>query len=462
MKVVLLNKNPAVSRLIGLSVDKLGYDFKEISSKDDISGKIDILVIDSEIEGFDSGLTLFADHTVFLVPKSLEKRPTGGEILEKPFLPTKFIEIIESFSNDSFADISSKSTEELKFDDFEDVMDDIEMPENIGNDLETNNQDESLENISQDIKDENNLNDELNSENFNSMHPEDSKENIDDLFENDDLIEVDDEKEPKNTDETQENLQEEILGNTQDTDEIDEISSIIDEIDNMGDDTDNNGDVLEIEEKENTLEENQEENKEDVINGEQNLIDNQDDMLKDEHLKQEDLQEHLDENDLLQEHNEAECENSKSILENDEINSDENINENLPEEHNDLKENLQNDEILDEITEQTSEDIQEVEKNEELEIENKADDKQIPNANIQNIDDITEQVMKVALNEEVSQDSKNSALNVHDEIDIKDDCVKQTIANKISEEINSTLSQSSIKEALKNMKININITFEDK
>lgn len=460
MKVVLLNKNPAVSRLIGLSVDKLGYDFKEISSKDDISGKIDILVADSEIEGFDSDLTLFADHTVFLVPKSLEKRPTGGEILEKPFLPTKFIEIIESFSNDSFADISSKNTEELKFDDFKDVMDDIEMSDSIGNDLETNNQDESLEDISQDVKDENNS-DELNGENFDSMQDDkDSKENIDDLFENDDLIEVNDEKESKNTDEPQENLQEENLDiNTQDTDEIDEISSIIDEIDNMDDDTDNNGDVLEIEEKENTLEKNQEGNKEDVINSEQNLIDNQDDILKDEHLKQEDLQELLDENDLS-------LENSENILSNDAINTDENINENLPQEDSDLKENLQNDdEILDEITEQVSEDKQEVEENEELEIEKKADDKQISNANIQNIDDITERVMKAALNEEILQDTENtvnSALNVHDEIDIKDDCIKQTIANKISEEINSTLSQSSIKEALKNMKININITFEDK
>lgn len=470
MKVVLLNNNPAVSRLISLSVNKLGYDFQEVASRDEITSNVDILVIDSEIDGFDSSLTSLANHTVFLVPKNLENIPEGGEILEKPFLPTRFIEIIESFSQNSFADVEPKEDDDIKFADFEDVMNDIEMSSSLENDLKDN-----LSIDEDNIKNEDIANKDID-EKLHIENLDNTKEEHGELFENEDISEVCDTQENQSVDDFKESLEKEISDiNTDNVDDIDEITSIIDEIDNMGDessDEQNLQDDMASQLKEEIPTENLEDE------AMQTNEENQDDFEKslDEVLGQDDLQEDVVETNL-----EEDSLKDDVNLDSGLVDENEEVGENLDEQQDDLQDNFKEDLIEDDSLSENAyeEDInlQEDEapefSSEESTLEDKVEDKnieQVSNEDIQDINEITEKAMKVALNEEVVDNVENNDeninedtnLNIHDELDIKNDSLKKDIANKISDEINSTLSQSSIREALKNMKININITFEDK
>ncbi|ASM38076.1 MAG: hypothetical protein SPI03_07835 [Campylobacter sputorum] len=470
MKVVLLNNNPAVSRLISLSVNKLGYDFQEVASRDEITSNVDILVVDSEIDGFDSSLTSLANHTVFLVPKNLENRPEGGEILEKPFLPTRFIEIIESFSQNSFADLEPKEDDDIKFADFEDVMNDIEMSSSLENDLKDN-----LSIDEDNIKNEDIANKDID-EKLHIENLDNTKEEHGELFENEDISEVCDTQENQSVDDFKESLEKEISDiNTDNVDDIDEITSIIDEIDNMGDessDEQNLQDDMASQLKEEIPTENLEDE------AMQTNEENQDDFEKslDEVLGQDDLQEDVVETNL-----EEDSLKDDVNLDSGLVGENEEVGENLDEQQDDLQDNFKEDLIEDDSLSENAyeEDInlQEDEapefSSEESTLEDKVEDKnieQVSNEDIQDINEITEKAMKVALNEEVVDNVENNDeninedtnLNIHDELDIKNDSLKKDIANKISDEINSTLSQSSIREALKNMKININITFEDK
>ena len=49
MNVALINKNPTVSRLITLSLNKLGADYIEIDEAGKLDGNFDYIVIDSEV-----------------------------------------------------------------------------------------------------------------------------------------------------------------------------------------------------------------------------------------------------------------------------------------------------------------------------------------------------------------------------------------------------------------------------
>lgn len=432
MKVVLLNNNPAVSRLIGLSVNKLGYEFLEVTSKDEILSKPDILVVDSEVDGFDSNLKTFANYTIFLVPKNSQNRPEGGIILEKPFLPTKFIEIIESFSSASFADFSTKDDEDLKFNDFDDVMNDVKLATDI-------QPQEDIKNISDD--------EELDFDD--KMNEISDEENIEELKDEEDLskdhLGEESLEESKTVEEFEENLEKEISDiDAKDVDDIDELASIIDEIDNMGDDnsTYNIDDLKQDEDKDladqlNTSDDFEQKLEEVLGSDDEELNDAQEEEITiDDDL---DLKEDFnsDDGDLKEDVSDDIIENDKSLNE---------VLDEIIEEQHDKDCEILDDNIHDDISDQTDmpKDI--------LEEDNK---------NINNIDEISEKAMKIALNEEVL-DNFGTDINIHDKLDIKDNTIKENIAHKISEEINSTLNQSSIREALKNMKININITFEDK
>lgn len=69
MNVLLINDNPAISRLISLSMKKFSYEFHEVSSVDDIY-PCDILIIDSKID-FDESFKSLAKHIVLILPKKL-------------------------------------------------------------------------------------------------------------------------------------------------------------------------------------------------------------------------------------------------------------------------------------------------------------------------------------------------------------------------------------------------------
>ena len=95
MKIVLLNANPAVSRLATLALNKMGYEYVEIGDVSELEGVFDVLIIDSDIDVKETNLKEFANKILYLSSKHSPTFENADRILPKPFLPTEFITIVE-------------------------------------------------------------------------------------------------------------------------------------------------------------------------------------------------------------------------------------------------------------------------------------------------------------------------------------------------------------------------------
>ncbi len=105
MKLLLINKNPVVSRMMMMSVPKAGFDIEEC---DDVyhlpSGSYDVVVIDDEMydENF---LNVIKQNLKYyqlgLVTNSKNINTSEFDfLLSKPFLPTDLIEILRKIKTD--------------------------------------------------------------------------------------------------------------------------------------------------------------------------------------------------------------------------------------------------------------------------------------------------------------------------------------------------------------------------
>ena len=96
MKVILLNQNPAVSRLVRLSIEKIGYKLEEYSNiaQLDEQNPADVFICDHELVDDSVDYTPFGKHIIFLVPRNFAKK-LGKHTLEKPFLPTDFMDFVK-------------------------------------------------------------------------------------------------------------------------------------------------------------------------------------------------------------------------------------------------------------------------------------------------------------------------------------------------------------------------------
>ncbi|MCX2806740.1 hypothetical protein OQH60_00005, partial [Campylobacter sp. MIT 21-1685] len=96
MKILLLNENPVVSRLISLSAKKMSYEFKELQAYDEKDTQYyDVIVVDSETPAPLKILKERCDTIIFLAPRSTEIE-LEAKILYKPFLPTDFLNILNN------------------------------------------------------------------------------------------------------------------------------------------------------------------------------------------------------------------------------------------------------------------------------------------------------------------------------------------------------------------------------
>ncbi|WP_052784227.1 hypothetical protein [Campylobacter jejuni] len=167
MKILLLNENPVVSRLVSLSAKKMSYDFEELNAYSENLGNYDVIVVDSDTPAPLKILKEKCDRLIFLAPRNQNVEDIDAQILQKPFLPTDFLNLLNNkdankhtsidlpmLSNDEnpYADISldldnlnlddlpdensldinSEGMEDLSFDD--DAQDD-----NVNKTLETQN-----------------------------------------------------------------------------------------------------------------------------------------------------------------------------------------------------------------------------------------------------------------------------------------------------------------------------------
>lgn len=183
MKTILINKNPAISRLISLSLNKLQIDYEELDCIDKID-YCDILIVDNDCK-FDINLLKNKTDKLILL---LGKNETCDEavVINKPFLPTDFIDLITNLKNDI---LNSK-------DDFKQIQNEVK---NIINDsIVLNNNLSSLsKNDNYKIIEENSdtyeiCDDEICNCNFPETFEELSKNYQDLLMDNDDMQENED------------------------------------------------------------------------------------------------------------------------------------------------------------------------------------------------------------------------------------------------------------------------------
>nr|WP_314477630.1 saccharopine dehydrogenase [uncultured Campylobacter sp.] len=99
MKIVLVNANPAVSRLATLALSKMDYEYVEIGDVGELSGVFDVLILDSDIDVKETNLKEFANKILYLSSKNSPTFEYADRILPKPFLPTEFITIVEDLAS---------------------------------------------------------------------------------------------------------------------------------------------------------------------------------------------------------------------------------------------------------------------------------------------------------------------------------------------------------------------------
>lgn len=101
MNILLINNNPAVSRLITISIEKLGYNLSEVKNIEEYDGEpCDIIFIDDEdyndeVASMIKNMQL-CKHISYIGKRGSDKPEAMDSILEKPFLPTDFTDMLEA------------------------------------------------------------------------------------------------------------------------------------------------------------------------------------------------------------------------------------------------------------------------------------------------------------------------------------------------------------------------------
>jgi len=100
MRLLLLNNNPAVSRLIKLSAEKAGYELDEFEDYGLVPlTNYDIILVDNELydENALAGLREYTgcNYVVYICQRGSKKPETVNVVLEKPFLPTDFLVLLD-------------------------------------------------------------------------------------------------------------------------------------------------------------------------------------------------------------------------------------------------------------------------------------------------------------------------------------------------------------------------------
>lgn len=513
MKVALVNKNPAVSRLITLSLNKIGVEYVEFDDVNAVSGEFDYIIIDSDMESAD---VKFDQKVMYLAQRGGIKPDFADIMLEKPFLPTEFINLFEESRAANVAGDDTKAElgldDSAHFDDFEHIdenyeeLQNFELPE-IDTDFENLAKEDETEKL-----DDNVLNDELLKE-----HLEDSS--VGDLEDEEiSLDEADTELIDENSEETEaanENVDDESSKTPKVEETIEDglssdfgdLSALVDEIENM--DESSPVDEEARDELEKIVEQNT-----------QNLkIDENDEELDDISQSKKELSEidSLDEELNSEEADETDTKN----LEQEELNIDElakfDDEDSLENEIN-LEDEPKDEENLDEISEADEEQIQVDDEKAEEDIEEEALDEisseelenlepsESENASnkmpVEELEDVSEPEAKEDLGlvdeafeeenvqeenaQEESKDVASSELNFDvasiDDIDentmlaafgLKDipqtsskndekEDYKEELTKKITKHVHESLNESSLRDVLKDMNIKINISFEEK
>ncbi|ECP7335634.1 hypothetical protein GCZ09_04220 [Campylobacter jejuni] len=433
MKILLLNENPVVSRLVSLSAKKMSYDFEELNAYSKNLGNYDVIVVDSDTPAPLKILKEKCDRLIFLAPRNQNVEDIDAQILQKPFLPTDFLNLLNNkdankhtsidlpmLSNDEnpYADISldldnlnlddlpdensldinSEGMEDLSFDD--DAQDD-----NANKTLETQNLEH--ETIKEQTQEDTQIDLDLTLEDGESEKEDLSQEHTA-LDTEPSLDELDD----KNDEDLEDNK--ELQANISDFDDLPEVEEQEKEMDfdDLPEDAEFLGQAKYNEESEENLEEFApvvEEDIQDEIDDFASNLSTQD-QIKEELAQLDELDYGID------------SDNSSKVLE-----------------------DFKDEPILDD---------KELGTNEEEVV--------VPNLNISDFDTLKESDIQEALGEEILEKNEEPIVS-----DVTKDDNSEEIVNELSQSIagaiTSSIKDDTLKAALKgmNMNININISFKE-
>lgn len=457
MKVALLNANPAVARLATLSLEKIGYKYTQAENLSELGGdKFDVLVVDSDVDIVEADVKSVAKKILFLASKNSSVPEVADKILSKPFLPTEFISAMESLAEEGkendWAEASSEEISDAAISEaetepdqaFEDSIDDIFEDIKLDEDEKLDAQDE-LEEMKEEVAEETaddlgvvkDLDDE--EEKSEELVKDETMDKLSELMHEIDEMKFDDELEDSQNDEdgiTKIALADEM----EDIDEMDDLEELVKEIDEP------TQDIQTVETNENDEGKKIEEN-----------IDKIDASCDTENELKIDEGQNLDEDvatviDIAASKQDARDENSPQ----EEVGEKERAVE-IPE--TDSSDNL---DITEEVTLQDAE-------------EKKFETEEV-NSDTDDIESLSERDLRVALDEEIVEDEaeftedalktskieSEEIIGENEEREAQIENIKEQISSKITQKITSVLSDGELKEALKNLNIKINISFEEK
>ena len=518
MKVALINKNPAVSRLITLSLNKIGTEYSEF---EDLNGfddaQFDFIIIDSDVDSSE----LATDKKVMYLASRGESKPEFATLmLEKPFLPTEFIGVFEqnipkdepateqNASEHGESDFGDFSDEAINFDE----MSGFKLP-----DIDTN-----LENFADLDKEllESGIDSPSEEINKSDLQEENEASDVESLEEFEDLQELasEDLADESVDEETSEAISDANESEESKDGDLAELSALVDEIENMPeeseadeelnknlddiisqndvaglvDDENTGGELDEIDQSKFELSEidslDEELNSEEADEENKNLDDTELDVqnLEQEELNLDELAKFDDEDSLENEINlEDEPKDEENLDETsnadeeqiqvDDEKAEEDIEEEaLDEISSEELENLESSEsenASNEMSVEELEDVNEPEAKEDLglvdetfEEENAQEENAQKeskdaapselNFDAASIDDIDENTMLAAFG--LKDMPKTSSKN-----ETKED-YKEELTKKITKHVHESLNESSLRDVLKDMNIKINISFEEK
>ncbi|EOJ2153880.1 hypothetical protein ACM1KM_000036 [Campylobacter jejuni] len=438
MKILLLNENPVVSRLVSLSAKKMSYDFEELNAYSENLGNYDVIVVDSDTPAPLKILKEKCDRLIFLAPRNQNVEDIDAQILQKPFLPTDFLNLLNNkdtnkhtsidlpmLSNDEnpYADISldldnlnlddlpDENSLDINSDGMEDLsFDDDAQDDNANETLETQNlEDENLEQEATKEQTQEDIQTDLD------LTLEDGGSEKEDLSQEHTALDTEpslDELDDKNDEDLEDNK--ELQANISDFDDLPVVEEQEKEMDfdDIPEDAEFLGQAKDNEESEENLEEFAPVVEEDVQDEMDDFISN---LSTQDQIKEELAQ--LDELDYG-----IDSDNSSKVLE-----------------------DFKDEPILDD---------KELGTNEEEVV--------VPNLNISDFDALKESDIQEALGEEILEKNEEPIVSNA----IKDDNSEE-IVNELSQSIvgaiTSSIKDDTLKAALKgmNMNININISFKE-
>lgn len=507
MKILLLNENPVVSRLISLSAKKMSYDFEEINTYDENLGHYDVIIVDSDTPAPLKILKEKCDKLIFLAPRN-QSVDIEAQILHKPFLPTDFLNLLNQEnlkiddsivlpideSENPYADISL-DLDSLNLDDLPDennnaqesdfsleegleslTLDDME-EEASQKEIASENIDEEL-NLDDLSLDEEQEGDNSTSEQVETSHLEEKHEEALEALSQDDIL----------NDEFSEEKEEELETQEQDVEEQDKIEDI-QELEDKTVDLDN--DLS----QDNEISNAQEISIDDVLDAKEET---QPDILKEEEPDKTQAQDFVADDFPIVEEQETELD-FDDIPEDAEFlgqtkEEDEAVEDFLPvvedqenlDAHDEFEEmsNLSTQDQIKEELAQLDELEYDIDSDDSIKVledfkeEPILDDKDLPSNDeevivpkleINDFDSLKESDIQAALGEEIStlKDNKNEKLETKEEqlsSETSEEIVNE-LSQSIAGAITSSIKDDTLKAALKGMNMNINISIsfnEDK